>query len=359
MDIHNIFKNGQIMALMESLLPDFILGFAFFTSVAYAVLAKRFEAQRAAVTISAVLGLSLSTGLVWWEHVNGWSILDLGLIAISLLICVLGLVIYQSVRQMGGSLAGAGIAVGACLFVAEAMRLPIPLDPHLVQILIVIALLVGIILFFERHSNVSTSLRTATLEEKEALPNMSKLFRDRHLSEDLTKGLKKLSRKTKKGQDRPERVQDIAAQIKRMLPVQGYLTERLARLRAQAHQIRNGHIARLQETREALAGATTEIKKKAAANLAQRYKQAIGIDTRLEQLDKAAAETELRARRLTEFAAKQARNYDHQGLHQSLKQAERLQDHNSKLFKTINRTEKVLTNLIKKVIKEVKSHANQ
>ena len=63
--------------LFETLLPDFVLGFAFFTALVYAVLARRFHHQRAAITVSAAMGLALAIGLVWWEQRVGLSVIDL------------------------------------------------------------------------------------------------------------------------------------------------------------------------------------------------------------------------------------------------------------------------------------------
>ena len=103
--------------LFDTLLPDFVLGFAFFTSVIYAVLSRRFGQQRPAVVMSAALGLALAVGLVWWEYVNGFSIKHLGPIAAGFAVIILGGVLYQALRQAGGSLAGAGIARGGCLLV--------------------------------------------------------------------------------------------------------------------------------------------------------------------------------------------------------------------------------------------------
>ena len=50
--------------LFDTVLPDFVLSFAFFTSVIYAVLGRRFGQQRPAVAMSAALGMALSIGLV-------------------------------------------------------------------------------------------------------------------------------------------------------------------------------------------------------------------------------------------------------------------------------------------------------
>jgi len=139
-----------------------------------------------------------------------------------------------------------------------------------------------------------------------------------------------------------------------MLPAQGYLTERMAKLRAKAHQIRNGHIARLEETRHVYAKLPRSVKKQAAAELAAAYNQMIGMDTRLERLDKAVAENEKRIREATQRAQDRARQYDHRGLVECLRDAERLQHHNSRLFRTIEGTEAKLTALARQVAARAK-----
>ena len=52
-------------------LPDFILAFAFFTSVARAVHGKRLEQQWRTLTMPAEVGSAPSHGLVWREQANG------------------------------------------------------------------------------------------------------------------------------------------------------------------------------------------------------------------------------------------------------------------------------------------------
>jgi hypothetical protein len=152
----------------------------------------------------------------------------------------------------------------------------------------------------------------------------------------------------------PQSAGNVLVQLKRMLPAEGYLTERMAQLRAKAYRIREGHVARLKETRQVFANLPISAKKKASADLASRYNQLIGIDTRLERLDRAVAENEHRIRELTSQAQKYTADYDFQKLNDTLKAAQKLQHHNSRLFKIINRTENKLTSIAKKIALEAK-----
>jgi len=338
---------------LESLLPDFVLAFAFFTSLTYAVLGKRFEQQRPAITMSAAIGFALSIGLVWWERSRGFSIKDLGPIAIGFAVIVLAFVMYQCIRQVGGSWAGAGITIGACILVARIIGIDVPIDSEIIQSVTVAALIIGIMALFFHTRGHSIRVPHQRTDSPKTRRNMSNLFRERHLSEQLGKGLKKLHKKTNTLNERPEEASNVSLQLKRMLPAEGYLTERMSQLRAKAHQIRNGHIARLEETRHVFAKLPTSDKKKAAAELAARYNQMIGSDTRLERLDKSVAENERRIKELAKKAQDYTVRHEHKKLSETLKAAEKLQKHNSHLFKIIERTENKLSAIAKKVVNEV------
>ena len=80
MRLVNPFEDLAIGQLFETLLPDFVLAFAFFTSICYAVLGKRFGQQRPAIAMSTTIGFALSVGLVWWEQANDFSIKDLSIL---------------------------------------------------------------------------------------------------------------------------------------------------------------------------------------------------------------------------------------------------------------------------------------
>ena len=269
-------------------------------------------------------------------------------------ILLLAFVMYQCVRHVGGSWAGAGITIGASIIIAQLLGIPVPVDAHIVQTVIVVALIFGLMALMSHRHHLHPRMRFKEPDLPDIKHTMADLYRERHLSKKLDRGLRTLRKKATTLHEHPEEVADIATQIKRMLPAQGYLTEKMAHLRAKAHQIRNGHIARLEETRQAFAKLPTSAKKKASAELAAAYNQMVGIDTRLERLNKAVAENEKRIRELTEKARECTAKYDHRGLVEALKEAEKLQHHNSKLIKTITHTENKLSAIAKRIANEVK-----
>lgn len=354
MGLAHWWDDWHLDALIESYLPDFILAFAFFTSLAYVVLRRRFERQRPAIVVSAAMGLALSIGLVWWEHKNGFSVKDLGPAAIGFVILFMAFVMYQSLRQVGGSWAGAGITLGASILIVQLLRLDLHVNPDIVQTISMVALIVGLVAFLRHYHGWYPSFHEVATAIPGVRHDMADLYRERHLSNRLTRRMQRLRHESRDLQEHPEEADDIVLQLKRMLPAEGYLTERMAQLRAKAHRIRNGHVTCLQETRRVFAKLPASARKEASAELATRYNQLVGIDTRLERLDRAVAENERRIRELTAQAQEYAAGYNHQRLYETLKAAEKLQHHNTKLFKIIDRTEHKLSAIAKDVAKEVK-----
>ena len=349
----NPFQDLAIAELFETLLPDFVLAFAFFTSVVYAVLGKRFERQRPAITMSASIGLALSIGLVWWEESAGLSIRDLGPIAVGFAVILLTLVMYQALKQVGGSWAGAGISLGVALLIAGLLA-PIPLKSEVINAITTVALVVGILLFLSNSHHRYAHLDSKRPHRNDVRHDMSDLYRGQWVSDRLTDGLHKLRRQARVLPERPERTADVLVQLKRMLPAEGWLTDKMAQLRQKAHMVRNGHIAKLEETRYVFSKLPPSAKKQAAAELTARYKQLSGTDTRLERLDKAIVETELRIRNLTAQAQRHTERGEHKKLYETLKAAEKLQHHNSRLITIIERTEAKLSAIAEKVAKEVR-----
>ena len=354
MRLDALFWDPSLYDLLETLLPDFVLAFTFFTSLCYAILGKHFGRQRPAIAMSAAIGLALSVGLVWWERANELSIRNLGPVAVGFAIMLLALVMYQSIRQIGGSWAGAAIAFGVSILIAKLLGLGMPIDPEVVQIVTMTALIVGILALVSHtrgHARYSPSARILLPEVRH---DMTDLYRGRQLSNRLAKGIRRLRRRAATLTERPAETPEVLIQLRRMLPAEGFLTEKMAQLRAKAHRIRNGHVARLEETRNAFAKLPTPAKKKASADLASRYRQLVGIDTRLERLDKAVAENERQIIELTKRAEQYAGRYDYKQLADCTKAAERLQHHNSRLLKLIQRTEAKLSAVAQQVARETR-----
>jgi len=358
MKLANVFYGSHLYDWLESLIPDFVLAFAFFTSIVYVVLGKRFDHQRSAITMSACLGFALSIGLIWWEQANELSIKNLGPIAVGFAIIILALVMYQSVRLVGGTWAGGGIALGLSLLIALILGFKPPIDAQIINSIMAVALIVGLIAFLIHHHGHTSPVRFppayARPETADVRHNMADLYRDRHLSDRITKSMRKVRKQADHLNEHPEQAGNVMLQIRRILPAEGYLTERMAQVRAKAHRIRGGHVARLEETKDIFRNMSITAKKKAAADLTTRYNQLIGIATRLERLDKAVAEIEKRIRELTQRAQAYTANYEHKKLCECLKAAEKLQHHNTRLFKIIDRSEDKLIAIAKKIAAEAK-----
>jgi len=176
------------------------------------------------------------------------------------------------------------------------------------------------------------------------------LHRTRQLGRWLQDGLNHARRKAEflreRGEaeflhDRPEAEQDILVQLRRMLPFEGYLTERLAELRERAYRMRKGQVAQIEEIRSVISNLPPKEQQKLGEELVARYKE-LKLDVRLERLDRAGAEAERRIRELTKGAELALRGHDFQKVIKLLESASKLQGHNTRLFKIIDRTEKKL-----------------
>lgn len=336
-------------------MADFVLAFAFFTALMYAGLVPRTIHQRSAVVISASLGLSLSVGLVWWELQHGWSIRHLGPAAVGFAIIVLGMVMYRALKQVGGSWGGAGVALGASLIIASLLGSSPPIDQGLIQSIIGVALTVGILAFFF-HTNLQTGPATHRVKKMKPIIQADRRNHEqvRRVDRKVRRDVERTGRMVKDLDQRPEKASDLMLQIRRLLPAQGWLTKRMAELRAKAHRVRHGHIARLKQTSQAYASLSSPVKKKAAAELIAAYRRLVDIDALLEQLDKAVATNEQRIGELTEQAAALLRRNDHRGLHEMFEQVKKLAKHNTQLFSRIEATEKRIDAVITQVAEKAK-----
>ena len=323
---------------LDTFLPDFALAFAFFTALIYAVLGRRLGMQRPAVAVSAVLGAALSAGLVWWEQANDLSIRDLGPVAVGFAIIVLAGVIYQSIRHVGGNWAGAGIALGACILVGWALGIDWPVDRGIVQTVAGATLTVGILAFLLHRRGMFGHSHHMPAELSDVRHDMSDLHEDRRTSNRILGGLHRVKDAAGSLWQHPDRADDVMLQLRRILPAEGWLTQRMSRLRARAHFIRKGHIARVEELRSALDRLPARDKARVSRELTVRYKE-LKIDERIERLDHLVASNERSVRDLTRQAQAYVANHDYQKLTEVLEAAQKIQQRCTRLFKLIERTE--------------------
>jgi archaellum component FlaC len=150
-------------------------------------------------------------------------------------------------------------------------------------------------------------------------------------------------------ENQPQQASELMEQLRRILPAEGWLTERLAQLRARVHLIREGHIHRLQELQQFATTLSPAARKTITAELTSGYQAIVGMDERIERLDNAVAETERRIREVTGQAREALARYDYARLYELLDTADKLQQHNDRLLRNIEHTEKKLTRLVETV----------
>ena len=356
MNHENPFRRFPGSEILDTFLPDLVLSFAFFTSLVYAVLGKRFDHQRSAVGMSAAIGLALSVGLVWWENRMGLSIRNLGPTAIGFAVVVLTIVMYKAIGRIGGNWAGEGIAVGVSILIATILGFDLAIDPEIVYSLMVVALVVGLFGFLlHQHSRASypafpsAPVRTEFTEMRH---DMDDLHQDRRIGDELRRGIKRLMERSRNLGGRTEDASDVMVQIRRLLPAEGWLTEQLARLRRKAYYMREGHVARIKQLHRVLKKLPVKKKQLASWELSKRY-QELHLDQRLERLDGAVAEFERRIKELTIRARQAIAKYEFQKVEDLLKEAQKLQTHNSKLLKQIESTEEKITHITEQIANRI------
>lgn len=329
--------------LLHSLLPDFIIAFAFFTALIFGVIGRRMGQGRPAVAVSAAMGLALSIGLVWWEVQTGVSVRNLGPIAVGFAVTILAGVMFQAIRHIGGGWAGGMLALGASLLVGSIAGLRWPIDGQVIHTLITILLIVGVLVFLmHRRAFALHGPDPFSRDEfADIRHDMADVNDDRRTADWLGKGFRALKRKAEHLHERPQEASNVMVQLRRMLPAEGFLTERLARLREKAHRIRIGHIAQIEEIQKHLSRLSPQARRQAASELAAKFKE-LKFDARLERLDHAVAANEKRVRELTQQAQALVQRGDQRGLVDALKAASVLQKHNAHLLRAISSTEKRL-----------------
>lgn len=329
------------VSVLESLLPDLLLAFTFFTALCYAVFGRHFGRGRPAAAMSVAVGLALAFGLVWWETERGYSVRDLGPVAVVFAVIILAGIIFQAVRQVGGSWAGVGIALGVSVLIGWLLGMPAPVDANVVSSVAFVVLLAGIVAFFLHRQGERAKLISMAAEAAAVRLDLRDLYEDRSFADRVTAQLLDVRRQAEALADRPEMAGDVMVQLQRILPEEGWLTERLAQLRAKARLIRAGHIARIDELRGVMARLPPPARRKLAEELASRCAE-LRIDARIERLDRAVAENERRIRDLTRQAQEWLATWNYRELSTVLDKATSLQRHNANLLRIIERTEATL-----------------
>lgn len=364
MSYPNPFSNFAYGELLQTLLPDFVLAFAFFTALCYAVLAKRFGQQRPAVAMSGAIGLALAIGLVWWEQAHDWSIRNLGSIAVGIALILLAMILYQAIKQVGGTWAGGGIALGASLLVAWILGAEWPVASDIMQTLVAVLLIGGIIAFLIHSRGKGLTLPIEPRSNSKGIgKGLAKLVaprpaewrheiadarRERHVSKDLSRGFKRAEEKADHLHEHPEDAGNIMLQLQRMLPAEGWLTERLSGLRAKIQRLQQGQFDQVQEIQSELRRLDPRQREQAVKELTKGYKE-LRLDVRLERLDRQVAETEKRIMGLTSQAEARLAEHDYRQLHSILEEARQLQVHNSKLIKHLRQTEEQIAHVARQV----------
>ena len=342
--------------LFQSLLPDFILSFAFFTALAYAVLGKRFQHERPAVVMSGALGLALAVGLTWWERDTGWSIRNLGPFAVGFAVILLAMVMFQGIRQTGGTWAGGALAVGASILVAWVLGLGGGEASGLLNAIALLAIIAGVVFFVLHSRRRNTHVHPIPDSDipglAEVRHDMSDLYEDRHVEDRIDHELNQAQHRARRLSHHPDEASSVMSQLRRILPAEGWLTQRMAHLRERAYLVRKGHAEKLEETKGFASMLPASARKKVAGDLIAGYQDILGIDQRVERLDEAVAENERRIRALTAEAQGALARYDYPKLNSLLDAAAKLQRHNSKLLKLIDRSEHKLEDLVKRIAEE-------
>jgi hypothetical protein len=339
------------LRLFDSLLLDFVLSFTFFTALCYAVLGRHFGRQRPAAAMSIALGLALATGLVWWQATSGYALRDLGPLALAFVLLVLAGTVYAAFQHIGGTSAGLALALASSLLVASALGLPWSIDPGLMATIGFVALLIGVLALLARRRIRWGHVVPAPQEVARVRHDLRDLQQEYRVAEHLSTELRELRTEARFLVSRPEVAGDFLLQLRRLLPEEGWLTQRLARLRETAHYARAGHLARIAALREFLHTLPPAARAKAAQELTARYAE-LDLDQRLERLDRAVAACERRIRDLTARAAACVANHDYPPVQGLLDEAAKLQEHNARLIKLIERSEQHLLTIARQLIQQ-------
>ena len=287
MEPENFLFGISVAGLFETHLVDFVLALIFFTALAYGILSPRFGHHRSSIVVSGSVGLALSIGLVWWEQSAKVSVRNLGPVAVVFIILLLATVMFQAIRKVGGAWAAGGVGIGMSLVMSKILGIRWPIDEVVVQSITIAALVIGVLAFIFRfhHKDASdwVAPHFAARDLASIKHDMSDLYRDRHIHENISHNLRQLRERTNLAPANPDEAENIVFQIRRILSSEDWLTRRLAALRKRAKAMRDGHLNRIEELQHLKKRLPPRAKKQLANELKARYNE-LQFETKLEGL---------------------------------------------------------------------------
>lgn len=351
-------SNTNLYAAYSSTLFEFLILFTFFLSLMFSIFQKRFENRRSLAGISISTSLALSIGLLTWLNRQGYSMQNLGLIAIMIIIAFIGTIIYKLIKNSGHS--GIAILTIILLVMPVISRSYLQIDYQMIFDLILFGWLIVIIWLLTKNvasygtvhlpSNPNTGKIDYDTEETD--DQIKRLYRYRGLSKKITENLRKLKKPSELLGDKNKQSTDLLIQLHRILPEQGFMTERMAELRKTAYQVRNGHIARMNETKKLCHQIPAWQARKISRLMIEHYRKQTNLEKRLERLESLVTATEKQNRQLIAYAKKCVRTQNYKEFDQVIHKAKKLQSHVTHIINAIIRTEKKLSAIAHKIAKD-------
>ena len=255
------------------------------------------------------------------------------------------------IQHVGGTWSGLALAMFACVLAGGLVGAPWSLRWGFVRFLAALTLVAGLSTLILHVIRQPPRFERPAAEFARVRHDMRDLEQDRRVAEHLAQGLSEVRTEADFIVSRPDVAGDFLIQLRRLLPEEGWLTQRLVEVREKAHHAKSSHAYRIDELREFMEKLPPAARAKAAEELAERYAE-LRLDVRLERLDRSVAEVERRVRELTEEAERCATNHEYRKVPDLLDEATRLQAHNAKLLTLIERTEQRLLTVARQVMEQ-------
>ena len=340
--------------VFESRLFEFLIIFTFFISLMFAIFKRRFGDHRLTGALSASISFALSIGLTQWMNRHGYSMTDLGPVAVIVVAAFAAAVIYSLIKTSGH-----GVIAILTIIILIAATLPRTywfFDYQTVFDLVLAGWLLILIWMLMKNSRPHRSVPSVRKRDypdmDDADDQIKQMYNDRRLSKQISGQLRKLRKPSQLLGDTNSQSTNLILQLQRILPQQGFLAGRMAGLRKKAHLMRNGHIAKIKDIKNLYRQLGPLQKQKVSRQMIEYYQNQTDLDRRLERLEGFIADIEKQSRQLIVRAEicvknKEFKQYDH-----IIKKAAKLQDRVTHIIKVIIRTEKKLIDAAHKIVRD-------